>query len=57
LELVVYAAAVPAGTRAPAGMRFVRRAGFDDEAWPSLMRKVIELVHDVIASEAKQSRG
>ena len=43
LELVVYAAAVPAGTRAPAGMRFVRRAGFDDEAWPSLMRKVIEL--------------
>ena len=46
LELVVYAAAVPAGTRAPAGMRFVRRAGFDDEAWPSLMRKVIALATD-----------
>jgi len=43
LELVVYAAAVPAGTRAPSGMRFVRRAAFDDEAWPSLMRKVIDL--------------
>jgi len=46
LELVVYAAAVPTGTRAPAGMRFVRRAGFDDEAWPSLMRKVIALADD-----------
>jgi A/G-specific adenine glycosylase len=46
LELVVYAAAVPPGTRAPAGMRFVRRAALDDEAWPSLMRKVIALATD-----------
>jgi A/G-specific adenine glycosylase len=46
LELVVYATAVPAGTRAPFGMRFVRRAAFADEAWPSLMRKVIALVDD-----------
>jgi A/G-specific adenine glycosylase len=43
LELVVYAAAVPAGMRAPRGMRFVPRASFDEEAWPTLMRKVIEL--------------
>src|SRR5262249_50989565 len=43
LELVVYAAAVPARTRAPAGMRFVARAALDDEAWPTLMRKVIDL--------------
>jgi A/G-specific adenine glycosylase len=43
LELVVYAAAVPAGTRAPPGARFVRRAALDDEAWSSLMRKVIAL--------------
>jgi A/G-specific adenine glycosylase len=43
LELIVYAAAVPASMRAPHGTRFVPRAAFDDEAWPSLMRKVIEL--------------
>lgn len=43
LELVVYATTVPARTRAPSGMRFVDRAGFADEAWPSLMRKVIDL--------------
>jgi A/G-specific adenine glycosylase len=42
LELVVYATAVPTGTRAPSGMRFARHAAFADEAWPSLMRKVIE---------------
>jgi len=46
LELVVYAAAVPAGTRAPPGTRFVRRAALDGEAWPSLMRKVIALAED-----------
>ena len=46
LELIVYAAVVPAGTRAPPGARFVRRAGFDDEAWPTLMRKVIALADD-----------
>jgi A/G-specific adenine glycosylase len=46
LELVVYAAAVRVGTRAPRGTRFVARAAFDDEAWPSLMRKVIALADD-----------
>jgi A/G-specific adenine glycosylase len=43
LELVVYAATLPAGARAPAGTRFVRRAAFEEEAWPTLMRKVIAL--------------
>jgi A/G-specific adenine glycosylase len=55
LELVVYAAAVPAGTRAPRGTRFVRRAALDDEAWPTLMRKVIALADDgkkrIVSSE------
>ncbi|HEV2956135.1 MAG TPA: A/G-specific adenine glycosylase [Xanthobacteraceae bacterium] len=46
LELIVYAAAVPAGARAPRGMRFVRRAALGDEAWPTLMRKVIALADD-----------
>jgi A/G-specific adenine glycosylase len=46
LELVVYAAAVAASTRAPRGTRFVARAAFHDEAWPSLMRKVIALADD-----------
>jgi A/G-specific adenine glycosylase len=46
LELVVYTAEVPAGTRAPPGTRFVRRAVLDGEAWPSLMRKVIALATD-----------
>jgi A/G-specific adenine glycosylase len=46
LELVVYAAAVPAGTGAPPGTRFVARAALDGEAWPSLMRKVIAMATD-----------
>jgi len=46
LELGVYAAAVPAGTAAPPGTRFVARAALDGEAWPSLMRKVIALATD-----------
>jgi A/G-specific adenine glycosylase len=46
LELVVYATTVPSGTRAPSGMRFVPSAKLDDEAWPSLMRKVIALADD-----------
>jgi A/G-specific adenine glycosylase len=46
LELVVYAAGVPAGTSAPPGTRFVGRAVLDGEAWPNLMRKVIALATD-----------
>jgi len=41
LELVVYTASVPARTRAPDGMRWVRIAALQDEALPNLMRKVI----------------
>ena len=41
LELAVYTARVPAGTRAPSGMRFVPIATLKDEALPNVMRKVI----------------
>lgn len=41
LELVVYTAAVPARTRAPAGMRWVPVATLDGEALPNVMRKAI----------------
>jgi A/G-specific adenine glycosylase len=41
LELVVYAARLPARARAPCGMRWVARADLVEAALPSLMRKVI----------------
>jgi A/G-specific adenine glycosylase len=41
LELTVYLARVQANTRAPQGMRFVPLDRLDDEALPSVMRKVI----------------
>jgi len=41
LELMVYAAEVPAHTRAPAGMRWIAIADIAGEALPSLMRKVV----------------
>ena len=41
LELVVYAAQVPARARAPKGMRWVPIATLDGEALPNVMRKVI----------------
>jgi A/G-specific adenine glycosylase len=41
LELVVYTASVPARTRAPDDMRWVKIATLADEALPNLMRKVI----------------
>jgi A/G-specific adenine glycosylase len=41
LQLVVYTASVPAVTRAPKGMRWVKIAAVKDEALPNLMRKVI----------------
>ncbi|MGA7486624.1 MAG: A/G-specific adenine glycosylase, partial [Xanthobacteraceae bacterium] len=37
----VYAAAVPASTRTPAGMRWVARAELAQEALPNVMRKVL----------------
>lgn len=41
LELTVYAASVPVKTKAPKGMRFVPLHALEDEALPSVMRKVI----------------
>jgi A/G-specific adenine glycosylase len=41
LELVVYAATVPARARAPEGMRWVPISTLRDEALPNVMRKVI----------------
>jgi len=41
LELAVYTARVPSGTRAPRGMRWVRIATLSDEALPNVMRKVV----------------
>jgi A/G-specific adenine glycosylase len=41
LELVVYTAHVPRGTRAAKGMRWVKVATLADEALPNVMRKVI----------------
>jgi A/G-specific adenine glycosylase len=44
LRLDVYVAEVPSGRRAPAGYRFVPDRGLDQEAFPSVMRKIIEAV-------------
>jgi A/G-specific adenine glycosylase len=44
LTLEIYVAEVPDRQRAPAGCRFVPRRELDREAFPSVMRKVIEAV-------------
>jgi A/G-specific adenine glycosylase len=54
LELTIYAAGVRTGARAPKGMRFVPVTALDDEALPTLMRKVI--AHALEASHPKQNR-
>ena len=41
LTLTVFVAHVPRGTRAPKGMRWVRRADLAGEALPTVMRKVL----------------
>jgi A/G-specific adenine glycosylase len=41
LQLVVYAATVPAGVPAPCGTRWVVLAGLAGEALPTVMRKVL----------------
>jgi len=41
LELVVYTASVPARTRAPEGMRWIPIASISEQAFPTIMRKVI----------------
>ncbi len=44
LRLDIYVAEVPSKRRAPAGYRFVPDCGLDREAFPSVMRKIIEAV-------------
>lgn len=44
LELAVWRARVPTSTAAPQGHRWVPRQGFDEEAFPSVMRKVLEYI-------------
>ena len=45
LDLTVYATMLPAGTRAPEGMRFVPRRQLSQEAFPTVFMKVIEAVN------------
>ena len=42
LRLDIYVAEVPSGRRAPTGYRFVPDCGLDKEAFPSVMRKIID---------------
>jgi A/G-specific adenine glycosylase len=51
LRQTVYVAAVPAGTKAPAGMRWVALAALHDEALPNVMRKVV--AHAGLPGKAK----
>jgi A/G-specific adenine glycosylase len=53
LELVVYAAALPANTSTPPGMRWIALADLPDEALPTVMRKVIAHALDSIGIRAK----
>ena len=46
LRLDIYVAEVANTRRAPAGYRFVPDCGLDQEAFPSVMRKVIDAVRD-----------
>ena len=55
LELIVYAAQVKPGTRAPKGMRWVSLADVSGEALPNVMRKV--LAHGKVGMSAKKPRA
>jgi A/G-specific adenine glycosylase len=57
LELTVYAADVPRKTRAPKGMRFVPLAALDEEALPSVMRKVIAHALEFISERKQKGRA
>jgi A/G-specific adenine glycosylase len=46
LRLDIYVAEVANSRRAPTGYRFVPDRGLDEEAFPSVMRKIIEAVRD-----------
>jgi A/G-specific adenine glycosylase len=55
LELTVFRAEVPAGTRAPAGNRWIELAALPGEALPNLMRKVV--AHALRAFSGKVDTG
>lgn len=57
LELTVYAARVAKRTRAPEGMRFVPFAALDEEALPSVMRKVIAHALEFISERKQKGRA
>ena len=46
LELTVFSAIVPAGTRAPAGMRWIPNGEVAGEAFPTVFRKVLNVAMD-----------
>ena len=55
LQQTVYAASVPAKTKAPAGMRWVSLADLHGEALPNVMRKVV--AHAGLAARPERKRG
>jgi A/G-specific adenine glycosylase len=57
LELVAFVAHAPAGTEAPAGMRWVPFDRLDGEALPNLMRKVIAHARLVPDRKTKASQA
>jgi A/G-specific adenine glycosylase len=52
LRLDIYVAEVPNRARAPKGYRFVPDRGLDMEAFPSLMRKIVEAVRQTLEHRA-----
>jgi A/G-specific adenine glycosylase len=56
LELTVYAASVPKKTRAPKDMRFVALGALDEEALPSVMRKVIAHAREFTSERKRTGR-
>jgi hypothetical protein len=52
LRLDIYVAEVPSGRRAPTGYRFVPDCGVDKEAFPSVMRKIIETARQTLLARA-----
>jgi A/G-specific adenine glycosylase len=57
LRLDIYVAEVPSGRRAPTGYRFVPDCGLDKEAFPSVMRKVIEAARLSPGSDKCAAKG
>ncbi|MGH6800637.1 MAG: NUDIX domain-containing protein, partial [Methylocella sp.] len=56
LRLDIYVADVGSGRRAPAGYRFVPDCRLDKEAFPSVMRKIIEAVRENATLERRAAK-